>query len=118
MFHAGAWGAPYGAFMIGADIILPRQFLQAPALARIIETTKPTWSAGVPTIWNDLLRLATEDVDLSSMRSVCSGGAAASRGLIERFESRFGVQMVQGWGMTETSPLWCSLAPAQGCHQG
>jgi fatty-acyl-CoA synthase len=115
MFHAGAWGAPYGAFMIGADIILPRQFLQAPALARIIETTKPTWSAGVPTIWNDLLRLAeTEDVDLSSMRSVCSGGAAASRGLIERFESRFGVQMVQGWGMTETSPLCALSHPPKG----
>jgi fatty-acyl-CoA synthase len=110
MFHAGAWGAPYGAFMVGADIVLPRQFVQAAPLAAIVAKTRPTWSAGVPTIWNDLLQYADSNpVDLSSLASVCSGGAAASRGLIQRFEERFDVEMVQGWGMTETSPL-CALA--------
>jgi fatty-acyl-CoA synthase len=67
-------------------------------------------SAGVPTIWNDLMRYAeTNEVDLSSLRAVTVGGAAVPRHLIEQFEKQFGIDMIQGWGMTETSPL-CALA--------
>ena len=110
MFHANAWGTPYGAFITGADLIMPQQFLQAAPLAAIIERFRPTISAGVPTIWSDLLRYSqTNPVDMSSLRMITAGGAAVPRQLIERFRDELGVQMVQGWGMTETSPL-CSLA--------
>ena len=110
MFHANAWGTPYGGFMTGADLIMPQQFLQAAPLAAIIGRYRPTISAGVPTIWSDLLRYAqTTPVDLSSLRMITAGGAAVPRQLIERFRDELGVEMVQGWGMTETSPL-CSLA--------
>ena len=40
MFHANAWGTPYAAWMIGADLVFPQQFLQAAPLARIIEDTR------------------------------------------------------------------------------
>ncbi|MGA2836190.1 MAG: long-chain fatty acid--CoA ligase [Acidimicrobiales bacterium] len=110
MFHANAWGTPYGAFMTGADLIMPQQFLQAAPLAAIIERHRPTMSAGVPTIWSDLLRYAQANpVDMSSLRMITAGGAAVPRQLIERFRDDLGVEMVQGWGMTETSPL-CALA--------
>jgi len=110
MFHANAWGTPYGAFMTGADMIMPQQYLQAAPLAAIIGRHRPTISAGVPTIWSDLLRYSqTNPVDMSSLRMITAGGAAVPRQLIERFRDELGVQLVQGWGMTETSPL-CSLA--------
>ena len=110
MFHANAWGTPYAAFMTGADLIMPQQYLQAAPLAAIINRHRPTVSAGVPTIWSDLLRYAqTNTVDMSSLRMITAGGAAVPRLLIERFRDEMGVEMVQGWGMTETSPL-CSLA--------
>ena len=110
MFHANAWGTPYGAFMTGADLIMPQQFLQAAPLAAMIERHRPTISAGVPTIWSDLLRFTqTNPVDMSSLRMVTAGGAAVPRQLIERYRDELGVEMVQGWGMTETSPL-CALA--------
>jgi fatty-acyl-CoA synthase len=110
MFHANAWGTPYGAFMTGADMIMPQQYLQAAPLAAIIDRHRPTISAGVPTIWSDLLRYSQSNpVDMSSLRMITAGGAAVPRQLIERFRDELGVQLVQGWGMTETSPL-CSLA--------
>ncbi len=110
MFHANAWGTPYGAFMTGADMIMPQQYLQAAPLSAIIGRYRPTISAGVPTIWSDLLRHAQSNpVDMSSLRMITAGGAAVPRQLIERFRDEHGVQLVQGWGMTETSPL-CALA--------
>jgi fatty-acyl-CoA synthase len=110
MFHANAWGTPYAAFMTGADLIMPQQFLQAAPLVATIERHRPTISAGVPTIWNDVLRYSrTEGADLSSLRMITAGGAAVPRQLIEAFRDELGVELVQGWGMTETSPL-CTLA--------
>ena len=110
MFHANAWGTPYAAFMVGADLIMPQQFLQAAPLAAIIAEYRPTISAGVPTVWNDLLRYSrNEPVDMSSLRMITAGGAAVPRQMIEQFWDQLGVQLVQGWGMTETSPI-CSLA--------
>jgi fatty-acyl-CoA synthase len=110
MFHANAWGTPYAAFMTGADLIMPQMFLQAAPLSAIIERHRPTLSAGVPTIWSDLLRYSrTAPVDMSSLRMITAGGAAVPRQLIEQFRDELGVQLVQGWGMTETSPI-CALA--------
>ena len=110
MFHANAWGTPYGGFLTGADLVMPQMFLQAEPLVATIARHRPTISAGVPTIWSDLLRYAqTHEVDLSSVRMITAGGAAVPRLLIERFRDELGIEMVQGWGMTETSPL-CSLA--------
>ena len=106
MFHANAWGTPYAAWMSGCDLILPQQHLMGQALSRIIPEQRPTLACGVPTVWNDLLAVATASpVDMSSLRMVTAGGSAVPRTLMESFEALFGVNIVQGWGMTETSPL-------------
>jgi fatty-acyl-CoA synthase len=115
MFHANAWGMPYTAFFAGTDLIFPERFLQAEPLARMISEQRPTLSLGVPTIWNDLLHYAqAHDVDMSSLRLITAGGAAVPRSLMEAYEERFDLVMIQGWGMTETSPVCAFGRPPKG----
>lgn len=111
MFHVLAWGLPYGGFWTGADFLMPEKFLQPEPVAAMIAQEKPTLAAAVPTIWNGLLQHldANPDIDISSLKMVVCGGAAVPRSLIEAFDSKHGVPIIQGWGMTETSPL-CALA--------
>jgi fatty-acyl-CoA synthase len=110
MFHAMGWGTPYAGWLVGADLIMPQMYLMGDHLARLINEQHPTLACGVPTIWNGLLHLSTP-IDFSSLRMVTAGGAAVPRSLIEAYEERFGVTIVQGWGMTETSPLAALAIP-------
>jgi fatty-acyl-CoA synthase len=73
-------------------------------LAELIAVERVTRTAGVPTIWQGFLQLDPPP-DLSSLREVKCGGSAVPQALIRAFDERFGVPIVQGWGMTETSPL-------------
>ncbi|MDH5521939.1 MAG: AMP-binding protein, partial [Acidimicrobiia bacterium] len=104
MFHANAWGMPYAGWLTGADMVMPQQYLQAAPLAKIIEATRPTYSGAVPTVLNDLLH-NRPDADLSSIREIVCGGSAVPASLMRAYDDVFGVTVVQGWGMTETSPL-------------
>ncbi len=107
MFHANAWGLPYGAALAGADLILPDRFLGAEPLAKLIAQERPTLMGCVPTIFQDLLRYADEhaEVDLSSLDNAACGGSAVPKQLMKDFEERHGVRIYQAWGMTETSPV-------------
>ncbi len=113
MFHANAWGQPYAAMMAGADMLMPDRFLQAEPLVDMIERQRPTVSAAVPTIWNDVLQFlnANPGRDISSLRTVCCGGSAVPLGMMKEYQERFGVVIRQGWGMTETSPLAAIATP-------
>ncbi len=112
MFHANAWGLPYSAWFSGADLLLPREHLKAADLRRMVDLERPTITALVPTLMNDLLREdESEPLDLSCFRVIVSGGSAVSPGLIRRVRDRWGVSMLQGWGMTETSPMCCLSIP-------
>jgi len=103
-FHANAWGMPYAAWTVGADLVMPQQFLQAAPIADVIARTRPTVSGAVPTVLNDVLH-NQPDADLSSLRYIVCGGSAVPVSLMEAFDDTFGVEVVQAWGMTETSPL-------------
>jgi acyl-CoA synthetase (AMP-forming)/AMP-acid ligase II len=113
-FHANAWGIPYAAFLSGASLVMPARFLQAEPLTRMIAAERVTMSGAVPTIWADILRYGDEhDIDLSSLSTVVCGGSAVPRSLMEKLQEKYDVRVVQGWGMTETSPLAAvSIAPA------
>jgi fatty-acyl-CoA synthase len=105
MFHAMAWNFPFVVGVCGADLVLPSRFMQAAQLGRLIAAEKITYTSGVPTLWMDLLRFAEEHtVDLSSLETIVAGGTQVPTFLMKEYESRHGVQMVQGWGMTETLP--------------
>ncbi|HMD52256.1 MAG TPA: long-chain fatty acid--CoA ligase [Solirubrobacteraceae bacterium] len=116
MFHANAWGLPYGAALAGADLILPGPFLGAEHLARLIASERPTQMGCVPTIFADLLRYADEhpEVDLSSLTNAACGGSAVPRQLMKDFQERHGVRIYQAWGMTETSPVATYSRPLDG----
>jgi fatty-acyl-CoA synthase len=117
MFHANAWGMPYAAYMAGADLIMPARFLMADKLTALIEKERATFAAAVPTIWNDVLQYTSgRTVDFSSLRIVICGGSAVPRSLMEAFQQRFGVSIVQAWGMTETSPVGAIAHPPRELH--
>jgi fatty-acyl-CoA synthase len=115
MFHANAWGLPYGAALAGADLILPDRFLSADRLAPLIAATGPTQMGCVPTIFADLLRYADEhpEVDLSSLTNAACGGSAVPRQLMRDFQERHDVRIFQAWGMTETSPVATYARPRE-----
>ena len=116
MFHVNAWGTIYTAFFAGVELIMPQMFLQGAPIIKMVRELRPTISLGVPTIWNDVLRVAetTPETDLSSLRAILAGGSAVPRFMIETFRDRFGLDMIQGWGMTETSPLAAVSIPPAG----
>lgn len=92
--------------MSGAALILPDRFLQPEQLVRLIEAERPTFAGGVPTIWRGMLQhTRARGGDLSSLRLLPSGGSAVPRSLLEAYEKELGVPILQGWGMTETSPI-------------
>ena len=87
MFHANAWGMPYAAFLSGATLQMPGPFLQPEHLTKFIATERTTVTSGVPTIWSAILNYGEEhEIDLSSLRIGTSGGSAAPRVLLERFQ--------------------------------
>ena len=104
MFHANAWGLPYSAALTGARQVFPGPKMTPADIAQLIASEKVTWTAAVPTIWQGIMQL--EDApDLSTVREIICGGSAVPEALIRGFQDKFGVPIIQAWGMTETSPL-------------
>lgn len=109
MFHAMAWAVPYSAVMVGAQLILPGPHLGGEDLLDLAEAGQATMSLGVPTIWMMVLQALeqpTRQRKLVPGMRMLVGGAALPVSMVERF-ARQGMSCMQGWGMTETSPLGC-----------
>jgi fatty-acyl-CoA synthase len=106
MFHVNAWGLPFATAMVGAKLVLPGDRLDGLRLADLLAAEGVTFTAGVPTIWHNLLtHLAETGRTLPALKRVACGGSAVPPSMIEAFEVGHSVTMCQGWGMTETSPL-------------
>jgi fatty-acyl-CoA synthase len=110
-FHCGGWNVqPLLAWWKGATVVLERAFDAARCLA-LIEQKRVTTMMGVPAIY---LFLAQEpgfdDADLSSLRQAVVGGAPMPEALLERWQER-GVEIVQGYGLTEAAPNVLCLPP-------
>jgi fatty-acyl-CoA synthase len=107
MFHANAWGYPYLAAMLGSKLVFPGPCLDPESLLEDFVQEQVTWTAGVPTIWLGMLQLLEAKPgkwDLSHMRGMLVGGSAVPKSLIAAYKQH-GLSIVQGWGMTETSPV-------------
>ncbi|MDI3381924.1 long-chain-fatty-acid--CoA ligase [Xenophilus aerolatus] len=109
MFHANAWGTPYAAAMVGTRLVLPGPHLDGKSVYELMAQERVTFSQGVPTVWLMLFQYLDAHPELDpkalGLKRVGIGGAAVSRAMLERFEQQFGAEVVQGWGMTETSPI-------------
>ena len=108
MFHAMGWGIPWSALMLGCKQVLPHRFMDPHRLAKLMADEGVTLSAGVPTIWQGVkaaIEADPEAYDLSSLSRLTCGGSAPPKSLIRWYHDALGVEMIQGWGLTETSPL-------------
>ncbi len=106
MFHVNAWGIPYATPFTGTKLVNPGPKLDGDSLWELMETEGVTASAGVPTIWLDLLRAMRERGRApAKLEFVVIGGSATPKSMVKDFEKDFGVEVRQGWGMTETSPV-------------
>lgn len=107
MFHANAWGLPYNAAMTGARFVLPGPKMgDAETLVDLMNTEGVTMAAGVPTVWTLLLNyMAQTGKKVPTLKKTLVGGSAVPVSMIRTFSEDHGVKVLQGWGMTETSPL-------------
>ncbi len=105
MFHANAWGYPYGAVLVGAKIVLNGPFFDGKTLHALITEEKVATTTAVPTIWLGLLQYLSENkLELKPLEGLGIGGSAAPLSMIEAFEA-MGIDVHHAWGMTEMSPV-------------
>jgi fatty-acyl-CoA synthase len=113
MYHANAWGVVYSAPLVGAKLVLPGQRMDGASLYELIESEGVTYSAAVPTVWQGLLSHVKEvGGSFSTLQRVTIGGSACPESIIRAFRDDYGVDVIQGWGMTETSPLATVSTPS------
>jgi fatty-acyl-CoA synthase len=107
LFHVNAWGIPYSAVMVGAKLVFPGNKMgDGETLFNLIESEGVNVALGVPTVWSALLQYAAKaGKRFRSLKRTCIGGAAVPESMIREFQQQHGVEVRQGWGMTEMSPL-------------
>jgi fatty-acyl-CoA synthase len=106
MFHANAWGLVYAAPICGSKLVFPGPKLDGASIYELLDKEQVTLSAGVPTVWLALLDYCAQNkLRMSSVKRSLIGGSAVPYAMIERFWKEHGIEVAQGWGMTEMSPL-------------
>jgi fatty-acyl-CoA synthase len=115
MFHANAWGLPHAAVMNGSKLVLPGPNLQPERLLDLLCAERVTLTGAVPTVWLGVLDTLEREPgrwNLTPGMRIVVAGSAAPESLFRRFE-KFGVRVIQPWGMTETTPIAtvCTLKP-------
>ena len=107
MFHVNAWTLPYLCAMVGARLAFPGPHLDAESLLDLMEKSRTTFSAGVPTIWMAMLHALRQEPKRWKLQPgirMVVGGSACPQALIQGFEA-FDLHILTGWGLTETSPI-------------
>lgn len=106
-FHVMAWGFPFLCIMAGADMIFPSLHLQPDAIIELLQKEQVTIANGVPSIWLSVYDALKKNPPKEKLclREYIVGGSALPPSLIDGFKRDFGIEGVQAWGMTETSPL-------------
>jgi acyl-CoA synthetase (AMP-forming)/AMP-acid ligase II len=107
LFHANAWGIAFAAPMSGSKVVHPGGKLDGASVYQLLVEEGVTFTAAVPTVWLGLLQHleANPDAKLPKLQRVVVGGSACPRVIMEKFENKYGVTILHGWGMTEMSPV-------------
>ncbi|MDA7747713.1 long-chain fatty acid--CoA ligase [Gammaproteobacteria bacterium] len=109
LFHVQAWGIPFYGPMFGLKLVMPGLQMEGEPLYDLIESEGVTLAFGVPTIWMGLLNYCRDnEKTLTSVRNAVIGGSALSLSMLQEFDEAHDVNVIQGWGMTEMSPLGTS----------
>jgi fatty-acyl-CoA synthase len=105
MFHANAWGMPYGSVLAGAKQVFYAGGLEPEPFVDLLVDERVTISGGVPTVWLTVADEIAARGGLPDMRHIICGGSQPPRSLITHYRDKLGLHLLQAWGMTETSPL-------------
>lgn len=112
LYHATAWGLPFVAPICGSSLVLPGDKMDGASLHELIDGEGVTFTGGVPTIWTMYLaHLERTGQKPAKLKRVMIGGSAVPRAMAEAFKTRYGVETLQIWGMTETCPLGVIASP-------
>lgn len=115
IYHVLSWGVPIAAFMSGAPLVLPGQDVSPARLARIIAEAHPRVATGVPTLWISLMvHYLHHPPARMSLTEIIAGGSPVPPSLTEMWEEKYGVDVIQMWGMTESSPVGTVARPPSG----
>ena len=115
MFHINAWGLPFTMTMLGGRQVLPGPFLDAENLLDLVEREGVTLAAGVPSVWLRILEALEKNPgrwNLSPKLRMVVGGSAMPESMARRF-SALGVSTIQGYGLTETTPVVALSIPKE-----
>lgn len=105
LFHVNAWGLPFSCFLTGTSMVLPGPKLDGVSLFGLMDQEGVTTNFGVPTVWGMLMEeVRRQGRKPGALEYGLIGGSALTMPLLEAMEE-FGIRAVQGWGMTETSPV-------------
>ncbi|MEU6226537.1 long-chain fatty acid--CoA ligase [Streptomyces sp. NPDC047042] len=109
LFHSfGQTVIQNGAFAFGGTIVMQPRF-EAQAALRLMTAHDVTFFAGVPTMYWGLLAALDETVDVArlaaNLRVAAAGGSALPVEIHKEFKDRFGVTILEGYGLSETSPI-------------
>jgi acyl-CoA synthetase (AMP-forming)/AMP-acid ligase II len=116
LFHVNAWGIPYAALMVGSKLVFPGPKMgDGETLYQLLEQENVSLALGVPTVWLALLQYAdAAGKKLNKLDRTVIGGAAVPERMIRDFRDKHDVTVIQGWGMTEMSPLGTVSTPKFG----
>ncbi|MGH6892232.1 MAG: long-chain-fatty-acid--CoA ligase [Dongiaceae bacterium] len=119
LFHAFAMTCVMNwSLSVGAEMVLVPRF-QPEGLLKLIQKKKPTAFCAVPTVFTALSNTQEIDqYDLSSIQMIISGGAPLPMEVRQDFERRTGARIVEGYGLSETSPVTCVNPPSTGGKPG
>ncbi len=115
LFHSfGQTVVQNGTFAFGGTVVMLPRF-EADAALKTMAKEQVTFFAGVPTMyWGLLGALDDADVDVKELaahlRVAAAGGSALPVEVHKEFEKRFGVTILEGYGLSETSPV-ASFSP-------
>ncbi|MFJ9613431.1 AMP-binding protein [Streptomyces noursei] len=117
LFHSfGATVQMNAGFSTASTLVLLPRFDARQAVSLMLREDI-TFFAGVPTMWWGLLQALTDDVDVEriarNLRVGVSGGASLPAELIKQVRERLGVQVLEGYGLSETSPVVTFSDPAR-----
>ncbi len=105
LFHSfGQTVVMNAGFRVGATLVLMPRF-DGPGALDVMVKEGVTVFVGVPTMYMALLGAAAESEARPSLRLAVSGGAAIPVAVIERVREVFGVDVYEGYGLSETSPV-------------
>ena len=118
LFHSFGNIMVLALFRIGGTLIMLPQFAPKTILS-LIEKHKATVLPLVPTIYSFLIDLYLKgNYDISTLRLCISGGASLAEALLHRVEETLGVTVLEGYGLTETSPVLSVNSALEGSIPG